>query len=351
MITASDATLAQLSLDAYGDAPVLPPGFTAAPLQLPPDPAARYANGVYHDANGAALAVTGLLDGEQTLVLAFRGSDDCADSISDLQGINAGYPNFQSLIAAADAYAASGAVQQVVVTGHSLGGADVQLYMASHPDQPGGVPHRGETFGSPGAMLAPAPDARIENIVIADDPAVFLGAHRGEIGAVLQADPLLAAAAAQQIAHDLPGLTVQEALASLPFLTSNYTNRGTIVLLPGENGQLGPAAPNGLLEADPAEHRATLYVAETTEAAAGTLASETVPMTHGNAEDAWLRAVYAGDYSSGVSAGNLLQGVLGDLADTHFLLADAQNLFGGTGQQIETGWQHLLAATHGFDLF
>lgn len=351
MITASDATLAQLSLAARSDAPPLPPGFAAAPLQLTPDSGATYANGVYHEANSAALAVTGLLDGTETLVLAFRDTDDRADSISDLRDINSGYANFQDLVAAADAYAASGAVQQVVVTGHSLGGAYVQLYMASHPDQPGGVPHRGETFGSPGALLAPEPDPRIENVVIADDPAVFLGIHRGEIGAVLQAEPLLAEAAALRIAQELPGLTPQDALDSLPFLTTNYVNRGTIVLLPGENGQLGPTAPSGLLEADPARHAATLYIAETAEAASGTLASETVPMTPGNAEDAWLRAVYAGDYSSGLDAGDLLHGVLGGLADTHSVLADAQHLLGTAGQQIETGWHQLLAGAHDLNLF
>lgn len=347
MITASDATLAQLSLAAYGDTPALPAGFTAAPLHLAPDPAASYANGVYHDANGAALAVTGLLNGVETLVLAFRGSDDRADYISDLRGTNTGYPNFQDLVTAADAYAASGAVQQVVVTGHSLGGSYAQLYMASHPDQPGGVPHHAETFGSPGAILAPALDARIENIVIADDPGVFLGAHRAEIGAALRADPPLAEAAAQEVAQGRP-ITPQDVLASLPFLTTDYVNRGTIELLPGENGQLDPA---GLLHTDATRHAATLYAAETTEAAAGTLASETVPMTAGNAEDAWLRAVYAGDYSSGVNAGSLLQGVLGNLADTHSVLADVQGLFGHTGQQIETGLHQLLAGAHGFDLF
>ncbi len=351
MITASDATLAQLSLAAYDDAPVLPPGFTAAPLLLAPDPGASYANGVYRDANGAALAVTGMLDGVETLVLAFRGSDDRADSISNLNDINAGYTNFQDLVAAADAYAASGAVQQVVATGHSLGGAYVQLYMATHPDQLGGVPHRGETFGSPGALLNPAPDARIENVMIADDPAVFLGAHRGEIGAALRANPLLAEAAAQQVAPEFPGLTPLDALASLPFLTTNYVNRGTIELLPGEDGQLGPTAPAGLLEADPSRHRATLYVAETGEAAAGTLASETIPTTGGDTEDAWFRAVYAGDYSSGANAGDLLQGVLGGLADTDSVLADARGLFEDAGHRIETGWHQLLAGAQGLDLF
>jgi hypothetical protein len=219
--------------------------------------------------------------------------------------------------------------------------------MATHPDQPGGVPHHGETFGSPGAILAPALDARIENIVIADDPAVFLGTHRAEIGAALQANPPLAEAAAQEVAQGRP-ITPQDVPASLPFLTTDYVNRGTIELLPGENGQLDPA---GLLHTDATRHTATLYAAETTEAAAGTLPSETVPMAAGNAEDAWLRAVYAGDYASGVNAGDLLHGVLGNLAGIPSVLADAQAFLGGAGQQAGAGWHQLLAAIHDLNLF
>ena len=76
-----------------------------------------------------------------------------------------------------DAAAASGRYDQVVVTGHSLGGAMAQLYTAGHADQVGGVTYGATTFGSPGAILPAGEDARVTNFVIADDPAVALGAH------------------------------------------------------------------------------------------------------------------------------------------------------------------------------
>jgi hypothetical protein len=170
-----------------------------------------------------------------------------------------------------------------------------QLYMASHPDLPGGVMHEAVTFGSPGAQLTPAPDARIDNIVISDDPAVLLGAHRAEIGALLRADPALAQAAAQEAAAEFPGLTVQDALASLPSFTTDYVNRGDITLLPGANGALGPASLSSI---SVQEHAATLYLAETEAAAAGTLHTLDVPQQPVTAQQALDRAVYDGDAHS-----------------------------------------------------
>ncbi len=294
-INAADVTLAQLSLDAYSDTAALPTGFIAPPLALSPTPGVSYSNGSFHAGSGAALVSTGLLNGEQTLVVAFRGSDDAVDSRHDLGGINGAYADFAPLVQAVDAYAASGAVQQVVVTGHSLGGAMAQLYMATHPDQPGGPAHEAVTFGSPGAQLAAAPDARIDNLVIADDPAVLLGVHRAEVGAVLAANPALAQAAAQQAALEFPGLTAEEALASLPLLTSNYVNRGDLTLLPAADGRLDPSAA---LHLDPAEHDMALYLARTTAAAAGTGPSLDVPQQPLTAMQALDRAVYAGDTSA-----------------------------------------------------
>ncbi|MFC7688831.1 hypothetical protein ACFQY5_03500 [Paeniroseomonas aquatica] len=163
MTTATDAVLAQLSLDAYADTPVLPTGFVAASLPVTLSAGETYAGGVFHSANAAALATEATLDGKDSLIVAFRGSDDATDSLHDLQNINADYPLFASLIQAVDAAAASGRYDQVVVTGHSLGGAMAQLYMAEHPDQPGGLAHDATTFGSPGALLPAGDDARVTN--------------------------------------------------------------------------------------------------------------------------------------------------------------------------------------------
>jgi pimeloyl-ACP methyl ester carboxylesterase len=356
VITPSDATLAQFALAAYSSAPPLPAGFAAAPLAPAPVAGATYdaGTGLFLSGNAAALAATGLLDGRQTLVLAFRGSDDREDSLNDLRNINADYADLQPLVAAADAYAASGAVEQVVVAGHSLGGALTQVFMAEHPDVPGGVTYRGQTFGSPGALLPPAADARIENVVVADDPVPALGAHRGEIGALLRADPALAAVPARRAAEEFPGLTEQDALDSLPFLTANHVNRGTLVLLPAEDGRLDLASPSGLLEVDLSRHAPTLYAEATAAAAAGTLAQRQVPVAPAGAEDAAYRAVYAGDYPGGLDVSGLVEDVAEAWARRDGLLDDAQAWLdrAGGGGPIAADWGGALDWARGeLDLF
>ena len=281
MTTATDAALAQLSLDAYSNAPVaLPAGFTpAATLPVTLGAGESFAGGLYQSANSAALVTEGLVNGQESLVIAFRGSDDQVDSLNDLQNINADYPHFASLIQAVEQAAASGQVQQVVVTGHSLGGSLAQQFMAAHPDQPG-VAYDAVTFGSPGALLPPGEDARITNFVIADDPAVALGAHRGEIGAVLRADPTLADLAADRAAQAFPGLTHDQALATLGSLTANYENRGDIVLLPGHGADLSPASDiAGLARLDAGQHAPELYAASVATAAASPEPGLVVPET------------------------------------------------------------------------
>jgi hypothetical protein len=254
--TATDAALAQLSLNAYSDIPVtLPAGLTpAADLPVTLGAGESFAGGLYRSDNSAALVAEGVVNGQESLVIAFRGSDDQQDSFNDLQNINADYADFTSLFQAVDQAAASGRYDQVVVTGHSLGGSLAQQYMAAHPDQ-AGVTFDAVTFGSPGAILPAGEDARITNFVIADDPAVALGAHRAEIGEVLRANPTLANLAADKAAEELPGLTEEQALAAINSLTVNYENRGDIVLLPGRSADLSPqAAIAGLAEFDTAQH-------------------------------------------------------------------------------------------------
>ncbi|MCO6415120.1 hypothetical protein JYK14_02870 [Siccirubricoccus sp. KC 17139] len=326
MSIATDAQLAQLSSAAYSDTALgLPPGFTPLAIDsLPIDPAtgASFANGIFHNGNAAALVTSAELDGQTSLVVAFRGSDDGIDSQHSLSGINQDYALFAPLVAAVDAAAASGLYDQVVVTGHSMGGAMAQLYMAEHPDQPGGVAHDAVTFGSPGAVLPPGGDARPINYVVADDPAVFLGAHRAEIGEVLRADNHLAEAAATRIAEEMPGLTKEAALATLGTLTVNYENRGDIVLLPTAEGELSPAADvAALAQLDPARHDIDTYIAGMQVAAAGggTILVPTAPQD--NPGLAFLRDVYNSDppppsaEAAGAVWEQVLQGWADDLRD------------------------------------
>lgn len=270
MTPTTDALLAQLSAAAYSETPVaLPAGFTAldpSNFALPLQPGETFSNGVFHSGNGAALLSVGFVEGLPTLVIAFRGSDDSTDSQQDLNNINAAYASFGSLIATVDAASAAWG-NPVVVTGHSLGGSLAQLYMANHPNQPGLPGHAAVTFGSGGAILPAGTDERILNYVIADDPAVFIGAHRGEIGDALRANPTLADVVATQVAQEFPGLTKEQALASLPNLTVNYDNHGQIALLPGQDGRLDSGADiANLSRLDSARHDVDLYVTEVAQA-------------------------------------------------------------------------------------
>ena len=268
MPSGRDVALARLSAAAYSDAPSgLPAGFTpvsAQALGLSLGPGESYANGIYRNGNAAALVAVGPIDGSPTLVIAFRGSDDRQDSLNDLRDINADYPDFARLIAAVDGYTARAGFGQVAVTGHSLGGAMTQLYMASHPDTLA-VHYVADTFGSPGALIADGPDPRITNYRIADDPAVFLGENRKDVGAELRINPVYAGIALFAGPDAFPGLTTTDVLLSLPTLTKDYENRGQDYVLPRANGSTNLLQDlEDVADANPAEHRIETYIARLT---------------------------------------------------------------------------------------
>ena len=266
MATIRDYTLAQIASTAFLDNPTGLPGglapVTASDLGVVIDnPAESFANGIYRFGNAAALVGTGILGGQDTLVLAFRGADDRQDSINVLNNPATDYPKFAELIAAVDQLAASGAYQQVAITGHSLGGSLTQIFMAEHPDGSTPVRYFADTFGSPGALVADSADARITNYVVVDDPAVFLGETREGVGNALDGNVVLERATAELTTRVFPGLTTNDALDAIPNLTTNYENAGSTVNLPGKAGGTGPiTSVTGLLQADPAEHEISLYI-------------------------------------------------------------------------------------------
>lgn len=339
MTLATDAALAELSLAAYSATPALPTGF--APAVLPGLPA----SGLFQNGNAAALVATANLEGKETIVIAFRGTDDQTDSLHDLQNINLDYPLFAGLVAQVDFAAATYGFDQVVVTGHSLGGAFAQLYLQAHPDRPGGLTFDAVTFGSPGAILPAGGDARPANYIIADDPAPFLGTHRAELGEVLRANATLAGLAADAIAAELPGLTRDQALASLGSLTVDYENRGDIILLPGRDQNLSPANDvAGLSRLAAAQHAPELYVAALEAAASRGGPEIFIPTApQGNAGLAFLRSLYDSDQRDPTAAGQVVADVLdgwahglGQGAET--ALADAftslRDGLGGIGRDI-----------------
>jgi len=120
------AQLAQIAAaSANDDLSDLPTGFTPiSALGLP--------GGVYRNDNSAASVTTGVLNGEQVLVLAFRGSDDREDWLNNLRNINTDYADLTEVIAFVDSYAAQNELP-VVVVGHSHGGALAQVFMSQHP--------------------------------------------------------------------------------------------------------------------------------------------------------------------------------------------------------------------------
>ena len=268
MPTGTDVALARISAVAYEDVTAgLPAGFappSAATLGLSLGAGESYADGVYRNANAAARVLTGSLNGSPTLVLAFRGSDDREDSVNDLRNINADYPDFTRLIAAVDAYALQAGFGQVAITGHSLGGAMTQLYMAGHADTPS-LRYVAATFGSPGALVPDGPDARLTNLRIADDPAVFLGENRRAVGAELRSNPFYAGVAIFSGPDVFPGLTELDVLNSFSSLTQDYENRGVDFVLPRADGTSFLLQDlEDVARADPAEHRVATYIARLT---------------------------------------------------------------------------------------
>ena len=236
------ATLATISAATYSNSLAgLPPGFTG--LALP-----GTFGGVYLNENAAASVTTGVLDGQNVVVLAFRGSDDRADWLNNLRNINADYAKFAPLIAAVEQYAAQNNLP-VLVTGHSLGGGLAQVFMANHPET-GALSYQAVTFGSPGALIAPASDPRITSFEIADDLIPYVGEYRLDIGAKASGDLVYANAVASVAAGASGGsLSLGDVAGSLSTFTANYVSRGETVLLPDSDGRLLPFTRSQILDA------------------------------------------------------------------------------------------------------
>ena len=245
-------TLTTLAGDAYSNSPMtLPTGFQAATLS-----GVTLHGGLFTNGSAAALVTTGLVDGLQTLVVAFRGSDDSTDWLNDLRNIDQSYGAFQPLVSAIERYAAAGG--HVILEGHSLGGAIAQIFMSEHPADDH---YRAVTFGSPGALpetgvFHAAADARITNYAISDDPFVFLGEHRAEAASYALHHPLYGVVLAAEIA-DESGLSLKTVAQSEAFMTGDYVNNGAVVTLHGHGPSLSVSS---VIAANPAEHDISTYL-------------------------------------------------------------------------------------------
>ena len=135
----------------------------------------NFSNGIFTFGTGAALVAAS----QNALVISFRGTDNLANLHSDLPGWVAPevyYAQFANLIDAIDHYAnqPNQSINEVFVTGHSLGAAMVHQYMESHPDGTLGRTYEAVTFASPGSPLGsqffPDQDSRTTNFRSEDDP-------------------------------------------------------------------------------------------------------------------------------------------------------------------------------------
>ncbi|TCR64708.1 hypothetical protein [Bosea sp. BK604] len=183
--------MAQLTLESYGNATTAATrGWHAvAAIELAIAPAVdsqsthySFVNGLYR-ATGAtpgeadALVLTGLVDSKRTLAVSFRGTDSLGD-FADYDNFKNHYVKFQPLIAGMKAYIAdaNNGIEQVLVSGHSLGSAMAQYFAAESLTKP--VMAFG--WGSPGAEPPPTPSAMV-NFFDVFDPVPKLGAIGGKV--------------------------------------------------------------------------------------------------------------------------------------------------------------------------
>lgn len=104
--------------------------------------------------------------------------DYFADLLGGLTSFKSQYDLFANLIGKAEAYAKAHGITEILITGHSLGGAMAEIYMAQHRNSPLNLV--GVTFGSPGSkdiLSTGVVDTRLINIGHAGDAVVNAFVH------------------------------------------------------------------------------------------------------------------------------------------------------------------------------
>lgn len=119
-----------------------------------------------------AMVLTGVVDGKRTLTVVFRGTDQTVDA-RDFATFAAHYEKYEPLVEALRNYLTEneGDIDQIVVAGHSLGGAMAQ-YFARDLATDGHTNVTTFTFGSPGSEGPAA--GQITNFVHTDDLITFV---------------------------------------------------------------------------------------------------------------------------------------------------------------------------------
>src|SRR5829696_5391178 len=140
--------------------------------------------GDYAEAN--ALVLTGLVHDpvsgtdKRTLALIVRGTDQVADAYFDFQDFQSHYAKFFPLVQAIHHYLTNPAagIQQVLISGHSLGAGVVPYFMQSFPNT-ASYAVRAYVDGPPGSEVD-AGDSRIVNFVHAGQIFPAADDHRGD---------------------------------------------------------------------------------------------------------------------------------------------------------------------------
>lgn len=126
-----------------------------------------------------AIVLTGLVNGKTTLAISFAGTDQLSDWL-DFPNFATHYAKFAPLVESIKQFIAANHIEQVLVSGHSLGGAMAQDFMEEFP---GDSRFHAWTIGSPGVDNPSSfldADSRITNFVHAFDPVSLVPTLSGQ---------------------------------------------------------------------------------------------------------------------------------------------------------------------------
>lgn len=202
---------------------------------------ALLSGGLYEYKNASALVTAANFNGSDVLCIAFRGSEDRADWVTNITDIDEHFELFGTLTSAATGALDAGAYDAILVTGHSLGGAMTEVMLHSY----GQSDIYGISWGSPGIHMDTAvSDDRLVNYIFTDDGVAWLGTQRdditGEIGIWSLGD------VASLI--DAFGVSAFGLVAAIDDLDTDYHHQGATALIDSAGSYVGDWDPGITLD-------------------------------------------------------------------------------------------------------
>jgi VCBS repeat-containing protein len=209
-----------------------------------------------------AMVLIGDVNGQKTLAIVFRGTDQIADFL-DYLNFGTHFTKFQPLLEAIQQFLSNPAngITQVLASGNSLGGSMVDYVMSEFPNT-AQYAVQGYTDGNPG-VENPIADTRIENFVNTGDPIPTL--------ASLASSPIFRAALVAAAATTL-GVEGGIAVASLLNELQPKGSEGTNIAIDNDLGFTLGGLPNFV------QHYPATYAEELTKIVA--FASDTKSPFH-----------------------------------------------------------------------